>query len=92
MSHDHHCGRPFHFPRSAAGAGGCPVTTKRVTSRDVDCPVCGAPSGERCRGSAYSGRGGRTVDYHMDRRELARNLSAGGPPMTDAESDSGGVR
>ena len=46
-------------------------TMKRITSRDVDCPTCGAPKGERCRGSAYSGRGHHTVDYHMGRREVA---------------------
>lgn len=45
---------------------------QRITSRDVDCPTCGAPKGERCRGSAYSGRSHRTVDYHVDRRELAK--------------------
>lgn len=48
------------------------MTGRRITSRDVDCPVCGAPAGERCRGSAYSGRDGRTVDYHTARREAAR--------------------
>lgn len=39
----------------------------RATSRDFDCPVCGAPVGEHCRGSM---RGGK-VDYHMARRDLA---------------------
>lgn len=45
----------------------------RLTSRDVDCPVCGAKAGERCVGSTYSAREWRTVDYHTARRELARH-------------------
>lgn len=49
---------------------------KRITSRDVDCPTCGATAGERCRGSAYSSRSHRAVDYHHARREAARSLSA----------------
>lgn len=44
----------------------------RITSRNVECPTCGAPAGERCHGSAYSGRASRTVDYHTARREAAR--------------------
>jgi hypothetical protein len=48
---------------------------KRITSRDVDCPVCGAPAGERCRGSAYSGRSHRAIDYHTGRREAARQAA-----------------
>lgn len=47
----------------------------RYTSRDVACPACGAEQGERCRGSVYLGRGSRTVDYHLDRRQAARALN-----------------
>lgn len=53
------------------------IPRKRVTSPDVDCPVCGAPKRQRCRGSAYSGRSHRTVDYHYGRREVAQALTAG---------------
>lgn len=48
----------------------------RITSRDVDCPVCGAPKGEKCRGSAYSGRSNRSVDYHFARRVAAKALQS----------------
>jgi len=51
-------------------------------SRDVACPVCGAGQGERCRGSAYSGRSDRPVDYHTARRELARGIKPTGPSRT----------
>lgn len=51
---------------------------RRYTSPDVACPTCGADQGEKCRGSAYSGRSNRTVDYHFDRREAARALNQAG--------------
>lgn len=54
-------------PAPAEGVG-----TKRITSRDVDCPTCEAAAGERCHGSAHSGRRHRSVDYHHARREAAR--------------------
>lgn len=43
----------------------------RTTSRDVDCPVCGAGVGSCCVGSVTGSSRGRHVDYHPARRERA---------------------
>jgi len=47
---------------------------RKGTAPTVDCPVCGAAVGERCRGN----RG--PVDYHYGRRELAQRQTT---PVTD---------
>jgi len=48
---------------------------KRLTSKDVACPTCGAQQGEACRGSAYSGRSHRSVQSHRLRVEAAKEAS-----------------
>ena len=62
------------------------MVAKRVTSREVDCPTCGAGQGEKCRGSAYSGRAHRSVDYHHARREAARAAQADGETQETADT------
>lgn len=57
-------------------------------AKTVDCPVCGAPTGESCRRSAtspFSRRGGPTVsESHRRRVELARQEPA---PATTGEEE-----
>lgn len=49
----------------------------KVTSKQVECPTCGAQPGEACRGSAYSGRSHRSVQSHRRRVEAAKEISRG---------------
>lgn len=52
--------------------------SKRITSKDVPCPTCGAQPGEACRGSVRAHRGHRKLTAsHRDRIEAARRAEAG---------------
>ena len=54
---------------------GVSAASKRVTSKQVECPTCGAQPGESCRGSAYSGRSHRSAQSHHLRIDAARKAN-----------------